>query len=462
MFFFARRRCSHQDPTFKLHYPSVHIASFNLRLYPDFYQKKVSLTYTNDTLPTFHNPILIEKYCMNQYLKSIPMKSTVSTHGDDEKRLRETRIPGYYIYSYGKKTVKGALYEDIIYSAHVPCMCAWEREEYPVICVSFCMLIPAHLELSNNTFIWDIFQDALNRILFDFHVAHFQSRGTAPAGYDGLSAALTVLVRNFDEYLLAVTTPPKPDPAHAAPSFSVDFLQSAISNHIVSYYTILLSEKKTDSTFIYNLLHHLDIPNSYNQPYTSPNRPQVLPQPNPFFRTMSLVSYSPDLDFSLPFPFCVVDLNSRSVFRCQTQSPVVYFIRRTNAFLAKAAAELGMAFAPTTNPTPSLQTAPTSTILLPFMRVLHALIRDRQSASIPVVLLKMCDILAMKSLLLYAMFDAVLDTSHEITGAQVADVRERLGLDTEDFRVVLGMTKFAHTFSVGVYTEAIEQASTVF
>ena len=96
------------------------------------------------------------------------------------------------------------------------------------------------------------------------------------------------------------------------------------------------------------------------------------------------------------------------------------------------------------------------------MRVLHALIRDQQSATIPVVLLKMCDILAMKSLLLYAMFDTALETSHEITGAQGADVRERLGLDTEDFRVVLGMTKFAHTFSVGVYTEAVEQASTVF
>ncbi|KAL7716277.1 UDENN domain-containing protein [Entamoeba marina] len=458
---------------FQLPHPSIHVSSFNIKLYPDYYQQKLHIQYDNSTLPRYHSRVLIEKFCMNQYLKSIPMKTSVLPSASDEIRLRSTRIPGYYIYNYGTNYIADIEYEDLVYTAHIPCMCAWDREEYPVITVTFLLCIPATLSITNNTFFWDIFHDTINQVFYEFQLHHLETFGKQQS-YQYLTTSLITTIRHIDDYLLTAQTPQKRLPTLTLPP-PTDFISTLITTHLVSYYTLIISDVPTESQFVYDICHLLDTPHAYNQPFSTPATLRVLLQPNPFFRSMCLTAVPPSL-FTLPFPYTVVDVYNHKIFKSSSMSSIRYFIQRLNYFITNAASRLSLSFQRSLATPPPLVPALSSPIVFPFAEAISALFHENyeiynnnsssdnknslkiNSNRVRILLEKMCDIFAMKARIASFICDKLIASEREniINFFCVARLKETLCCDSEALKAFLGVQKFANSYFMGEVIELLE------
>ncbi|EKE41637.1 hypothetical protein ENU1_049120 [Entamoeba nuttalli P19] len=457
----TKNKWSYRDLTFKMTHPSSHISSFNIKLFPDYYEKQLHIQYNNPTLPKLHSQSTIEKYCMNQYLKSISMKNSLSKIPAKSVKDRHEKIPTYYMYNYGTITFNNHSYEDIVFTIHIPCMCAWEREEYPIISSTFSMLIPHEMEISSNTFLWDVFLDNLNKLFFDFQLSHCEYE-TEDTSYHSLTESLTTCINHFDEYLLALTIPKKKKELKQIPFIpSYEFLQKVIASHIISHYTLIVSDVPSYSQYIYDLLYPLDQANLYNQPNTQPLSQKIISIPNPFFRTICLTSFTEEQYFILPYPFCVIDPVNQTVGRSLTQSISRYFVQRQNYFMTYASKKLFIPqFVPTIKVLPELLNPPSAQILSPYILLVLNLLQQNKSLVISSVLLQLLNSCSLKAHLISELLKKLSAKYNDgtITPFIVNELEHQMGCDLESLRVILGSYKFTEPHFVGMVIDGIEKS----
>ncbi|BFU19920.1 hypothetical protein EHI8A_092490 [Entamoeba histolytica HM-1:IMSS-B] len=440
---------------FKMKHQSIHISSINIKLFPDYLDKQLYIRYDNPSLLKLHPQQLIEKYCMNQYLKSIPMKSCLKNEFE-----RKTKVPGYYIYNYGIVGINDSKFEDIVYTAHIPCMISLIDQQFPIISVTFTMLIPSNIHISNNTFLWDIFLDNLNLLFFEFQLKHLEEHGKNIESYKLLNDSLTSLINHFDEYLLSVTSKQIKKKLILPNNFpSEEFIQKIITSHLTSYYTLIVSDNYPESQFVYDLCYPLDIPDIYNQPLSSPINPRILFQPNPFFRTMCLTNFSENLYFSLPFPFCVIDPLKQTIARSSTQCIIKYFIQRLNYFLFKASQRLGITkFIATIPITEILVSVPSTPLIVPLSKIILSIRTDKEADYLHTLMFKMCDILAMKAHIIFTMLKSKdIYNDGQLTLQTINEIKKQTGCDTEALKIIVGILKFSEPYVIGVVMELVEK-----
>ena len=405
---------------------------------------------------------------MNHYLKSVSMKNSIFQQSNEVKQ-RNDKIPTYYLYNYGKIEIENIEYEDIVFTLNIPCMCAWKTEEYPIISSTFCMLIPSYLNISNNTFFWDIFIDNLNKIMFEFQIKHCEMKGKTKDGYQFLVNSITMCINHFDEYLLSLMNPIKKRKIKEIPFIpSIEFIQKIISNHLINYYTLIVSDTPSYSHFIYDLLSPLNIPKIFNKPNTQPTNQKILSSPNPFFTTISITSFTEDDYFLLPYPFCVINPIDQTVGRSVTQSLYKYFIQRQNYFISKACEILNFNnFTPTFKIRRELINPPLTSLGFDESSVIVSLLQQQKWNSVEMMLFKFQELCVMKSLLIFQNFisshsnyitenNSTLN-ENMVTPQQLVDFQRLINSDTEGLKIIISCYKYIQPSFVGLFMDMIEK-----
>ena len=442
------------DLQFQMKYHSSYISCFNINLLPNYYDKQLHVRYNNPTLPNIHSQVTLEGYSTNQYLKSILIKSAMQ---NEEKR--RNIIPNYYIYNYGIITIDDKQFEDIVYTVQIPCMIHFEREQYPIISVTFSMLIPLEMNISNNIFLWDIFLDNLNLIFFQFQLKHFEDKGKNEKNYKMLCDQLLKLINNFDDYLLSITSKQsKKEMILPDPFPSEEFISKIITSHIMSYYTILLFDEYKNSQYIYDICYILDSQSIYNQPFSSTRNPKLLHQINPFMRTMCLTSLENDNYYSLPYPYTIINCSNQSIVRNPSQSSIIYFTQRANYFLGKASKILSIDdFIPTITVPNDLVVVSYIPIEFHFIELIKNFDSEKSRDIIERLLFKYCDLLAMKAHVLLTILNDKTYLKGQMTFQTVSEFKKVTGYSVDQLKLVLSILKFSESYLVGIIIETLER-----
>ncbi|ELP84498.1 hypothetical protein EIN_169330 [Entamoeba invadens IP1] len=440
----------YNDQNFQLSHPSSHVASFNIKLFPDYFNKQLHIVYNNPVLPIKHSQVLVEKYCMNQYLHLIPIKSQYTLI---DTKSRSSKLPGYYIFNYGTFKSERVMYDDIVVTVHVPCMVKFSGITYPILSMSFAFVIPSDLDVTTNTFLWDVFLDSLNLIFFEFQVTHFEEKGKNKESYQLLAKKLSDVINKFDEYMLAMTTAIKKKEINEIWT-NKKYVQKIIENHLVSTYTLIVSDNLPDAYFAYNICSSLDAPDLFNQPLTSPITPKILNVPNPFFRTMCLTSFSGEYFFSLPFPYCVISTAEQSVSRISAQSTFLYFIKRTNYLLLFASKKLGVTgFVPSIQLKEELVNPNESNLLTPYSHIFEVVDHN----ILELFLFKICDLLVLKARTIVGMITQKEIVQRKIENSKTKEIKNMIQTDDEGIKIILGLWKFTDPIAVAMVTQNVEE-----
>lgn len=444
--------------------PSLYVSSFHITLFPDYYSaSRIRIYSCNQTLPQLHPREVIDKFCMNQYLKSIPMKSSIPSTSE-EARMRQEKIPTYYVYNYGNKVVNGVEIEDIVYTIHIPCLCPLGKEEYPILAFTFTLQIPSNVHLTNNTFFWDIFLDTINVICFNFQMSQFTV--SDHSAYTKLIDDINRCIIQIDEYILSSSTTTtslsttsgfhqQKDPVVSP------FVENIISNSVISYYSIIIVSDVKHLHNIYHLCRYMTYSRYYDNPHSSPTHPTILQYPNPFFRTMCVANYTNDMLFTLPFPYCVINIQTESVARSMTQSSVRYFLQRQNYFIQIASEKLKKArFVPTVRIPQVLQGVTPAGYLSEYATIIAQLMQTQHCDLIPHILFKVCDILAIRSRFIIHSLRH-LQQSEIVDGLispnTLFELRRLCQTNSEGLKIVLGVRKFSETDVVSMLIESLER-----
>ena len=321
------------------------------------------------------------------------------------------------------------------------------------------MLIPVNISISSNTFLWDIFLDNINLLFFHFQLKHFEENGKNTESYKMLCDQLTMLINNFDDYMISVTSEQiKKDVLLPEQFPSEEFISSIITSHITSYYTLIMFDEYENSQYVYDICYLLDSPSIYNQPLSSPINPKILLQPNPFFRTMCLSTFEKDRYYSLPFPYTVINPTRETLFRSRTQSMIVYFMQRANYLLSKVSSTLQIyQFIPTVIVPDVLDTVPFVQIEFSFSHIVKQMNDNSYWKLLRIMLFKYCDILAMKAHLLLNNFNVKEYLNGQMTFQTINDWQKVTKCNDEELKLILSIMKFSESFVIGIVIEMLEK-----
>ncbi|ELP87316.1 hypothetical protein EIN_095730 [Entamoeba invadens IP1] len=438
---------------FQMEYQSNHISSFQIKLLPDYYNKNLFIHYQNPNLQQRHSSTMVEKYNANEYLKSLGFRTAVKKDNDENMTIK-IKTPSIYVYDFGYFVQDGVSYEDVLFTFHIPCMCEFETEEFPMITATFTMIVPSSLAITINTFLWDVLLDIFNHVFFDFQIAHIFQYGTNPDNYKNLAKNITTALNHFDEYLLTLTHPDfRNSLSNLCCEINTSFLNVAISAHIVSVYSLILADNPRIVKNFYDMLSLMDAPDLYFQPLSSPEYNKIMRKANPFIRTMCVVDFTEDDVFDLPYPYCIIDVSHNKVVKSATQSISNYFVLRQKHFISIAIKEYEKNHCDKI-PHPEflsksnvVECVAGSIVTMEYSKVIGERLKEGRGFSVMRnVIYKMCEIFAIKIRILMKF----LESQNAINRTTVQQLIFKFKLAPEDVKVLFGIFKF-------VYTEYIDR-----
>ncbi|EKE37844.1 hypothetical protein ENUP19_0061G0084 [Entamoeba nuttalli] len=408
--------------------------------YPEMNSKQLIMEYVENTqvIQDFHSRV--KNYGMNQYYKSIPLKTSIHIDRPTEIRIQTTHIPTYYYYEFGKRIKNGEEVDIIIFTLHIPFMVK-SPTEYPVIIFNIGIDLPK--DIINHKMFHDSLYDYINRIFYYYQLANFTLNNKDSSEY--LIEELYVLIDKIDEFIhvfnnkqqfINISTHTK----NTSKEYT-RYLCSIISGYIQSYYTICIPFSTDTITDIRILLDPFALPAI--QDFHS-NKMTI--NINPFFTLQFVTKFDPSQYFQFPFPICLIDSSQFIVQSMKDIDTISYYKSRSSYFLniINKRLKVNTSVNPI-NPISFLAPIDHCFLIEDFIRQFVKLISQNQLNTAVYLLQQTSNFMIIRGMKL---FYFIINSSFPFGKKLIEQIQNCLDLDKEDIQLLIQLFKFDQPYIV--------------
>lgn len=286
---------------------SSYVYMVQLQSYPDEPNKSIQMEYVragDDRARIIKKKA--REYGMNQYFKSIPLKSSIYTDKPDDIRIHTTHIPTYYQYEYNSIEKDQQDFKRLLYTVHIPIITTASLP-YPVLVVNIGVDVP--VVIVDYQMFANALYDAVNMLVFDYQLSSFtqppeQTQQTFIEKLDELIANINecismVVLRDRAASNLSQLS----DTVMATDDIKgVRFGSSAIAALVQSYFAIVVPTS-TSSVQLYDLLGTIFMADD-SQPFHAIGVSQRV---NPFLGIQYVNVVNPMDYFKFHLPICLIN-----------------------------------------------------------------------------------------------------------------------------------------------------------